>query len=133
MGRTWLQPAPPVTFGLKAAGWLSAVERHRARLRELAPRAFVVQFGGAVGTLASLGAHGLAVADELARDLQLGMPDLPWHTQRDRVAEVGTVLALLSGTLGKIGRDLSLLSQAEVGEVFEPSAPGRGGSSTMPR
>jgi 3-carboxy-cis,cis-muconate cycloisomerase len=132
LGRTWLQPAPPVTFGLKAAGWLSAVERHRARLRELAPRVFVVQFGGAVGTLASLGADGLAVAGELARDLQLGMPDLPWHTQRDRVAEVGTVLALLTGTLGKIGRDLSLLSQAEVGEVFEPSAPGRGSSSTMP-
>ncbi|MDQ2642395.1 MAG: 3-carboxy-cis,cis-muconate cycloisomerase [Myxococcota bacterium] len=132
LGRTWLQPAPPVTFGLKAAGWLSAVERHRARLREMAPRIFVTQFGGAVGTLASLGVHGLAVADELARELKLAVPDMPWHAHRDRVAEVGTVLALLTGTLGKIGRDLSLLSQAEVGEAFEPSAPGRGGSSTMP-
>jgi 3-carboxy-cis,cis-muconate cycloisomerase len=131
-GRTWLQQATPVTFGLKAAGALSAVERHRARLRELRPRVLVLQFGGASGTLAALGADGMKVAAALAEALKLGLPDLPWHTQRDRVAEVATALGLLVGTLGKIARDVSLLMQTEVGEAFEPTAAGKGGSSTMP-
>jgi len=131
-GRTWLQQATPVTFGLKAAGALSAVERHRARLRELRPRVLVLQFGGASGTLAALGADGLKVAAALAEDLQLGLPDVPWHAQRDRVAEVATALGLVVGTLGKVARDLALLMQTEVGEAFEPAAPGKGGSSTMP-
>jgi 3-carboxy-cis,cis-muconate cycloisomerase len=121
-----------VTFGLKAAGWLSAVERHRARLRELRPRVLVLQFGGASGTLAALREHGLAVAAALADDLGLALPDVPWHAHRDRPAEVATTLGLLVGTFGKIARDLSLLGQTEVGEVSEPAAPGRGGSSTMP-
>jgi 3-carboxy-cis,cis-muconate cycloisomerase len=131
-GRTWLQQATPVTFGLKAAGALSAVERHRARLRELRPRVLVLQFGGASGTLAALGADGMKVAAALAEDLTLGLPDLPWHAQRDRIAEVATALGLLVGTLGKIARDVSLLMQTEVGEAFEPFGAGKGGSSTMP-
>jgi 3-carboxy-cis,cis-muconate cycloisomerase len=131
-GRTWLQQATPVTFGLKAAGALSAIERHRARIRELRPRVLVLQFGGASGTLAALGADGLKVAAALADELKLALPDVPWHAQRDRVAEVATTLALLVGTLGKVARDVSLLMQTEVGEAFEPAAAGKGGSSTMP-
>jgi len=131
-GRTWLQHAPPVTLGLKAAGWLSAIERHHARLNQTQEDALVIQFGGAVGTLAALGDRGPAVASALADDLKLGLPDLPWHTQRDRFAEVATSLGLLVGTLGKIARDISLMAQTEVAEVAEPAAPGKGGSSTMP-
>jgi 3-carboxy-cis,cis-muconate cycloisomerase len=132
IGRTWLQHALPITFGLKAAGWLDAVERHRARLAELRPRLLVLQFGGAAGTLASLGPRGLEVAGALARALDLGLPALPWHGQRDRIAELGAWLGLVVGTLGKLARDLSLLMQTEVGEAFEPAGEGRGGSSTMP-
>lgn len=131
-GRTWLQQAVPLTFGLKAAGALSAVERHRARLRELRTRGLVIQFGGAAGTLASLGGRGLEVARALAAELKLGDPDLPWHAHRDRVAEVATTLGLLTGTLGKIAKDISLLMQTEMAEALEPGAPGKGGSSTMP-
>jgi 3-carboxy-cis,cis-muconate cycloisomerase len=131
-GRTWMQQAVPVTFGLKAAGWLSTIERHRQRVNELRPRALAMQFGGAAGTLASLGNRGLDVAAELARELKLSLPDIPWHAQRDRVAEVATTLGLLVGSLGKIGRDISLAMQTEIGEAFEPAAPGRGGSSTLP-
>ena len=85
-----------------------------------------------MGTLAALGDRGPAVASALADDLKLGLPDLPWHTHRDRFAEVATTLGLLVGTLGKIARDISLMAQTEVAEVAEPSAPGKGGSSTMP-
>lgn len=132
VGRTWLQHALPVTFGLKAAGWLDAVQRHRQRLDELRPRLFVVQLGGAAGTLASLGERGVALMQALAEDLELGTPALPWHGTRDRVAELATFLGLVAGTLGKIARDLSLMMQTETGEAFEPAAEGRGGSSTMP-
>jgi 3-carboxy-cis,cis-muconate cycloisomerase len=131
-GRTWLQQGPPVTLGLKAAGFLSAIERHRERLAELRSRVLTLQFGGAVGTLGALGERGLDVATALGAELQLTVPDVPWHTQRDRVAEVATTLGLLVGTLGKLARDVSLLMQTEVGEASEPSAVGRGGSSTMP-
>ncbi len=131
-GRTWMQQALPVTFGLKAASALSAVERHRARLCELRARALVIQFGGAAGTLASLGERGPAVAGALAAELKLGDPGIAWHAQRDRVAEVATTLGLLVGTLGKVAQDVALMMQTEVGEAFEPVAPGRGGSSTMP-
>ena len=131
-GRTWLQHATPVTLGLKAAGWLDAVERHRTRLVEVRGRALVLQFGGASGTLAALGERGLAVAQALAGELDLALPALSWHAHRDRVAEVGTALGLLVGTLGKIARDVSLLMQTDVAEAFEPSGEGRGGSSTMP-
>ncbi len=96
------------------------------------PRLLALQFGGAAGTLASLGTRGLEVAATLATELDLELADTPWHTQRDRVAEVATILGLLTGSLGKIARDLSLQTQTEVSEVAEPSAPGRGGSSSMP-
>jgi 3-carboxy-cis,cis-muconate cycloisomerase len=132
VGRTWMQHALPVTFGLKAAGWLDAVSRHRQRLEALRPRLLVVQFGGAAGTLASLGDQGLEVAAALAGNLGLGLPDTPWHTQRDRIAEVASTLGMLVGTLGKMARDISLHMQTDVGEVAEPVAEGRGGSSTMP-
>jgi 3-carboxy-cis,cis-muconate cycloisomerase len=132
VARTWMQQALPTTFGLKAAGWLDAIDRHRTRLAETQERCLVLQFGGAVGTMAALGARGLDVAGNLAKELQLPLPELPWHSHRDRMAEIATTLGLCCGTLGKIARDISLHTQTEVGEVFEPSADGRGGSSTMP-
>lgn len=131
-GRTWLQHATPVTLGMKIAGWLGAVTRSRQRLQELKPRLLVLQFGGASGTLAALGEQAMPIAEALAGELQLTLPDQPWHTQRDRLVEFGAVLGLIAGSLGKLGRDISLLMQTEAGEVFEPSAPGKGGSSTMP-
>jgi len=131
-GRTWLQQGPPVTLGLKAAGWLAAVERHSERIREIRKRVLVLQFGGAVGTLAALGDRGPAVAAALAEELSLALPDLPWHSHRDRFAEVATTMGLLVGSLGKIARDISLLAQTEIGEVLEPAESGRGGSSTLP-
>jgi len=131
-GRTWLQHATPVTLGMKIAGWLGAVTRSRQRLRELKPRLLVLQFGGASGTLAALGEQALPIARALAEELNLTLPEQPWHTQRDRIVEFGAVLGLIAGSLGKLGRDISLLMQTEAAEVFEPSAPGKGGSSTMP-
>lgn len=131
-GRTWLQHATPVTLGMKIAGWLGAVTRSRLRLQELKPRLLVLQFGGASGTLAALGEQALPIAKALAEELQLTLPEQPWHTQRDRIVEFGAVLGLIAGSLGKFGRDISLLMQTEAAEVFEPAAPGKGGSSTMP-
>ncbi|MCQ3000384.1 3-carboxy-cis,cis-muconate cycloisomerase [Pseudomonas syringae] len=131
-GRTWLQQATPVTLGMKIAGWLGAITRHRQRLQELKPRLLSLQFGGASGTLAALGEQALPVAEALAHELQLTLPEQPWHTQRDRLVEFASWLALIAGSLGKVGRDISLLMQTEVGEVFEPAAAGKGGSSTMP-
>lgn len=132
MGRTWMQHALPVTLGLKIAGWLDAMMRHQERLSQLKSRLFVLQFGGAAGTLASLGDAGMAVAANLAKELHLSLPDCPWHTQRDRIAEAATVLGLITGSLGKIARDIALHSQTEIAELAEPAAPGRGGSSAMP-
>ncbi|MCH5528860.1 3-carboxy-cis,cis-muconate cycloisomerase [Pseudomonas syringae pv. syringae] len=131
-GRTWLQQATPVTLGMKIAGWLGAVTRHRQRLNEIKPRLLCLQFGGASGSLAALGDQAFSVAEALAGELQLALPEQPWHTQRDRLVEFASLLGLIAGSLGKLGRDVSLLMQTEVGEVFEPSAPGKGGSSTMP-
>ncbi|WP_445262568.1 3-carboxy-cis,cis-muconate cycloisomerase [Pseudomonas sp. EA_105y_Pfl2_R69] len=131
-GRTWLQHATPVTLGMKLAGSLGAITRHRQRLAELKPRLLVLQFGGAAGTLAALGEQGWAVSEALAEELQLALPDQPWHTQRDRLVEFASLLGLIAGSLGKLGRDLSLLMQTNVAEVFEPAAAGKGGSSTMP-
>nr|WP_272941818.1 3-carboxy-cis,cis-muconate cycloisomerase [Pseudomonas mendocina] len=131
-GRTWLQQATPVTLGMKLAGVLGAVTRHRQRLSEIKPRLLSLQFGGASGSLAALGDAGWAVSGALAQELQLNLPEQPWHTQRDRLVEFASLLGMIAGSLGKLGRDLSLLMQTEAGEVFEPSAPGKGGSSTMP-
>jgi 3-carboxy-cis,cis-muconate cycloisomerase len=131
-GRTWLQQGPPVTLGLKVTGWLAAIERHRERLHHTREQVSVVQFGGAVGTLAAVADRGPELAAALALELKLALPDIPWHSHRDRVAEVAVALGLLVGSLGKIARDISLMSQTEIDEVVEPSGPGRGGSSTMP-
>lgn len=131
-GRTLLQQAVPVTFGLKAAGWLDALQRARRRLHALRDDALALQFGGAAGTLASLQDRGLDVAQALANELGLPLPALPWHTARDRIVEVGTAFALLTAALGKIATDVVLLMQSEVAEAFEPSGAGKGGSSAMP-
>jgi 3-carboxy-cis,cis-muconate cycloisomerase len=131
-GRTWLQQGPPVTLGLKVAGWLEAIERHRQRLHGTREQLSFLQFGGAVGTLAAVADRGPELAAALARELKLALPDIPWHSHRDRLAEAAASLGLLVGSLGKIARDISLMSQTEIDEVVEPSAPGRGGSSTMP-
>lgn len=131
-GRTWLQQASPITFGLKAAGWLDLIGRVRERLGDALGRVLIVQFGGASGTLASLGTAGPQVLEAFAHRLSLSVPDMPWHTHRDRVADVAATLGLTCGALGKIGRDLVLLGQSEVGEVRETAAPGMGTSSAMP-
>lgn len=132
LGRTLLQPAPPVTFGLKAAGWLAAARRGWSRVDAAFSDALVLQFGGASGTLASLGDHGPAVARELARELALAIPDAPWHAHRDRLAALVAACGVETGSLGKMARDIALLMQTEIGEVAEPAGDGRGGSSTMP-
>src|SRR6266550_6421827 len=134
-GRTHLQHALPVTFGYKAAVWLYALDRHADRLRELRPRVLLVQFGGAAGTLASLGAgeESLATRAELAQELALGDPPISWHVVRDGIAETVQVLALLLGSLGKIAFDVMLMSATEFGEAAEPFVQGRGSSSTMPQ
>jgi 3-carboxy-cis,cis-muconate cycloisomerase len=133
VARTWLQQATPTTFGRKAAGWLAAIRRTRSGLERALREASVVQFGGASGTLAALGDRGLDVAERLARELDLTLPALPWHAERDRFAALAAACANVAGILGKIARDVSLLAQSEVAEAAEPSAPGRGGSSTMPQ
>jgi 3-carboxy-cis,cis-muconate cycloisomerase len=131
LGRTLLQAAQPITFGLKLAGWLSGLDAAAARLSREATPALALQFGGATGTRAGLAGKGTAIASRIAATLDLENPVLPWHAQRDRVAGLGTALAILIGALGKIARDISLLSQGETAEAFEPRLPGRGGSSTM--
>lgn len=133
-GRTHLQHALPVSFGYKAATWLSGIDRHRRRLAELRARVEVVSFSGAAGTLASLGEEdGLATQSALAEELGLGRPDITWHTIRDGFAEVTGWLALVAASLGKIGYDIMLMMQSEIGEVMEPFQHGRGASSTMPQ
>jgi 3-carboxy-cis,cis-muconate cycloisomerase len=133
LGRTLLQPAPPVTFGLKAAGWLAAIRRSRTRLDEAFNDGLILQFGGASGTLAALGDKGLEVARAMAAELDLGFPDAPWHAHRDRLAALVVACGVLTGVLGKMARDVSLLMQGEVAEATEPEGDGRGGSSTMPQ
>jgi 3-carboxy-cis,cis-muconate cycloisomerase len=132
-GRTHLQHALPITFGLKAASWLQPLLGHAERLAQLRPRVLRVQFGGAVGTLASLGTEGVVVMEALAAELGLAAPPAPWHTARDGVAELACYLGLLAGSLGKIATDVVLQAQSEVGELAEPHEAGRGGSSTMPQ
>jgi 3-carboxy-cis,cis-muconate cycloisomerase len=130
VARTLLQQAVPTTFGLVAAGWLVALLDARTRLGDLAQNGLAVQLGGAAGTLAGLGDHGVRVAEELARELGLALPTLPWHTNRVRVAELGAALATAAGVCGKIGLDIVLLSQREVAEAREAAG---GGSSAMPQ
>jgi 3-carboxy-cis,cis-muconate cycloisomerase len=132
-GRTHSQQALPIPFGLKVAGWIAPLLRHRQRLAQLKPRLLVLQLGGAAGTLASLGEMGLTVQNGLAEELGLAIPALPWHTQRDALAELAGWLALVSGSLAKLAQDIILLAQTEVAEVTESVDFGRGGSSTMPQ
>jgi 3-carboxy-cis,cis-muconate cycloisomerase len=132
-GRSNMQHAVPTTFGFKAAAILSAVKRHRTRLTELKPRVLVGEFGGAVGTLASLGSNGLRVQEALMAELNLGQPEIAWHTIRDGIAEAASFLGLVTGTLAKLATDVKLLMQTEVAEAAEPFASGRGSSSTMPQ
>jgi len=132
-GRSNLQQAVPITFGYKMATMLAAFERHKQRLKEMKPRVLVGEFGGAAGTLSSLGKDGLKVQDELMKELKLGQPEISWHTVRDRIAEAGCFLGLVTGSCGKIAFDVKLLMQTEVEEVFEPFYAGRGSSSTMPQ
>src|SRR3989440_5925055 len=132
-GRTLLQQALPITFGLKAARWLAFAVRQVHALRERRERTLAVQLGGAAGTLASLGDMGLQVVELLSEELGLPAPDAPWHTERDRVAEIAATLGVVAGAMAKIADDVALLSQTEVDEVSEGAAPGKGGSSAMPQ
>lgn len=132
VGRTLMQQALPITFGLKAAHWLSQVARQTRALHNHRQQTLAAQVGGAAGTLAALGSHGPQVAQLLAQELHLPLPDLPWHTERDRVAEIAATLGIVAGAMARIAGDIILLSQTEVGEVTEASTPGKGGSSAMP-
>jgi 3-carboxy-cis,cis-muconate cycloisomerase len=132
VARTWLQHALPMPFGLKLAEYAAALHRSHTRLRRLRRDGLALQFGGAAGTLAALGDKGWLVTEKLALELALTLPDAPWHTHRDRIAEAASVFAILAGTCGKIARDVQLMMQTDVAEAFEPSGEGRGGSSTMP-
>jgi 3-carboxy-cis,cis-muconate cycloisomerase len=131
-GRTLLQHARPISFGLKVAGWLDGIVRCRKMLEHGAAKSLAVQFGGAVGSLAASGPKGLEILDGLARKLDLTTPELPWHTQRDRVGRLGMDLALLGTALAKMAQDVVLLMQTEVAEVAEELGAGAGGSSTLP-
>lgn len=132
-GRTHLQQALPVTFGYKAAIWLAMLDRHAERLAQAKPRVLVGQFAGAAGTLASLGERGLAVQEAFCRELGLGVPVSTWHVARDGFAEVVNLLALITGSLGKIALDVMIMASTEFAEVYEPFVTGRGASSTMPQ
>ena len=131
-GRTLLQQAVPLTFGLKAAGWMTALDESWGELDRVRTRELAVQLGGAVGTLSSLGKHGLEVASSLAAQLELVEPQVPWHTIRVRPARLASALGIALGAMAKVARDAVLLAQTEVGELSEGGGDGRGGSSTMP-
>lgn len=131
LARTLMQPASVTSFGLKCAAWAGPLVRSLQRLRVARQRALVVQLGGAVGTLARMGAVGSQVRQQVAAELGLGVPLAPWHAQRDEWVALGCELGLLVGSLGKIAKDIALMSQFEIGELAEPYEPGRGGSSDM--
>jgi 3-carboxy-cis,cis-muconate cycloisomerase len=132
-GRTHLQQALPVTFGYKVAIWLAMFDRHQQRLAELRPRVALVEFAGAAGTLASLGTKGFEVQEAMADELGLGVPATTWHVARDGFAEAVNLLALITGSLGKIALDIMIMASTEFSEVAEPFVKGRGASSTMPQ
>jgi 3-carboxy-cis,cis-muconate cycloisomerase len=132
-GRTWLQHAAPITFGLKTANMLSGLMWHRDQLRDVSREFAVVQLGGSVGTLVAFRGNGPAVVAAVAHRLGLAIPKIPWHANRERVARLATEFGILSATLGKIARDISLLEQTEVAEVAERWEEARGESSTMPQ
>ena len=131
-GRTLMQQALPITFAYKAAVWLSGLAYATARLKRVEADALALQFGGAAGTLAALGADGAKVRSALAVRLQLKQAPITWHAERGRIFDIAAALVGLSGAVAKIATDILLLMQTEVSEAFEPSAPGKGGSSTLP-
>ena len=132
LARTLMQPAQVTSFGFKLAGWAAPLVRARRQLRGQAQHALQLQLGGAVGTLSVMGDQGGAVAQRMALDLGLSVPACAWHTQRDEWVRLGLEVAVLTGSLGKIATDLSLMAQGEIGELAEPSGQGRGGSTAMP-
>ncbi|QXD25695.1 3-carboxy-cis,cis-muconate cycloisomerase [Opitutia bacterium ISCC 51] len=132
LGRTLLQAGPPISFGLKVAGWAAAIRRGKIRIEETAQQSLCLQFGGAVGNLSSLSSKGPEVSQNLADELDLPLADAPWHTHRDRLVNLASSVGILMGSLAKIARDISLHMQGEIGELREPSKPGNGGSSAMP-
>lgn len=132
-GRTHLQQALPVTFGYKAAIWLSSVDRHLERIEQAEPRILVGEFSGAAGTLASLGEAGLEAQKLFCEELGLRQPTITWHVARDGIAEVVSLLGIIAATLGKVATDVMMMSSTEFGEVSEPFVSGRGASSTMPQ
>ncbi|MBP2603512.1 3-carboxy-cis,cis-muconate cycloisomerase [Acinetobacter calcoaceticus] len=132
IGRTWLQQALPITLGHKLARWASAFKRDLDRIQAMKPRVLTAQLGGAVGSLASLQDQGSLVVSVLAKQLNLTIPTSTWHGERDRIVEIASVLGMIVGNTGKMARDWSLMMQTEIAELFEPTAKGRGGSSTMP-
>jgi len=131
LGRTLLQGALPISFGLKAANWALGIDAALARLEREAAGALSLQFGGAAGTLAGLQGRGFAVGERMAAELGLACPPMPWQARRDAIAGLAAALAIVTGAVGKIARDVSLLAQGEVAEAFEPRVAGRGGSSAM--
>src|SRR6185312_13922228 len=130
-GRTLLQDALPITFGLKAIQWLAGIDDAAVRFAHECKHALTLQFGGAVGTRAGLDGKGAAIAAHMAKTLALASPVLPWHARRGQVAGLASALAIVTGAAAKVARDISLLAQNEIGEVFEPRVHGRGGSSAM--
>ncbi len=131
IGRSFMQQARPITFGFKVATWLEPILRSKSRVEHLLQNNCSLQLGGAVGTLASMLEKGLLVSETMSEILGLSSPTLSWHSQRDNLVEIATTLGILTGSLSKIAKDISLLMQTEIGEVFEPSGAGKGGSSTM--
>ncbi len=132
IGRTWLQQALPITLGYKLARWASAFKRDLDRIQAMKSRVLTAQLGGAVGSLASLQDQGSLVVSAFAKQLNLTVPTSTWHGERDRIVEIASVLGMIVGNTGKMARDWSLMMQTEIAELFEPTAKGRGGSSTMP-
>ncbi len=132
LARTLMQPASVTSFGFKCIGWAAPLRRSLQRLRVARPNALKLQLGGTVGTLSAMNGKGARVSELMAKNLKLTAPQMSWHTQRDEWVALGCELGLLTGSLGKIARDIVLMSQAEVGEVAEPVEPGRGGPSNMP-
>ena len=132
-GRTHGQHALPITFGYKLAVWVDELRRHVQRFDQAGPRLFRLQFGGATGTLASLGDSGMAVHHALAQELNLSPATISWHGARDTIAEFVALCALLAATLGKMANEVATLQRTEITEVGEAFELGKGGSSTMPQ
>jgi 3-carboxy-cis,cis-muconate cycloisomerase len=132
IGRSFMQQARPITFGFKVDNWLDGLNRSQERIKTILQDNFVIQLGGAVGDKSAFGEHGDNISETLATILHLKNTEFSWHTQRDRIIEIATVLGILNGTISKIAKDISLMMQTEIGEVFESSEDGKGGSSTMP-